>query len=97
MGAVSVWLLRAASVGREAALRLHIQGLTAACLLRTGGERPSPLVPDPGPVPNHGLVPDPVQATYGLETKEDVNARARTEKSRLFEEPFIVGVKFFYS
>ncbi|XP_030229222.1 uncharacterized protein ushbp1 isoform X2 [Gadus morhua] len=73
---------RAASVGREAALRLHIQGLTAARPLRTGGERP--LVPAPG------LAPDPGPATYGLELQEDERARG-TEKSLPFEEPFTVG------
>ncbi|CAL8396153.1 unnamed protein product [Boreogadus saida] len=73
---------RAASVGREAALRLHIQGLTAARPLRSGGERP--LAPAPG------LAPDPGPATYGLEPQEDERARG-TEKSLPFEEPFTVG------
>ncbi|CAL8267505.1 unnamed protein product [Arctogadus glacialis] len=73
---------RAASVGREAALRLHIQGLTAARPLRTGGERPLVRAP--------GLAPDPGPATYGLEPQEDERARG-TDKSPPFEEPFTVG------
>ena len=70
------WLLRA-PVWREAAARL----------LRTGGERPGPLVPAPG------------KPTHGSETKEDVSARAGTEKSQPLEEHFTVGVKslIFYN